>query len=306
MATSMQISGDQNTLPETPEERLFPIRQIAEQTGINPVTLRAWERRYGLVQPERTAKGHRMYREKDLKRIFRIKEWLERGVAVSQVKALLDDQAILPDTAQAVTDAEMPEWSGLVSQSADWLSQGQITRFDQQLNQLTAIYPVQMLNQFFWPPLLNFIYRAGEYQQLVRIQFYAWLRNRTGTRLSHRNMPSATRPVWLLAPVPGQAMDPELCLTALTCADLNIPVLMLDSLPEWSFLHLLEEQKNLTGIVLFTREKLPEFSKSEHQILNSLKSPLYLSGAASVLHQSDSMPWQACTLWSELNFISQE
>ncbi|MBB1488795.1 MerR family transcriptional regulator [Oceanospirillum sp. D5] len=302
----MHTSGNQSTSPETQEKRLFPIRLIAEQTGINPVTLRAWERRYGLIQPERTAKGHRMYREDDLRRIFRIKEWLERGVAVSQVKALLDNQTTSSGTDFAVTDTEMPEWSGLVSQSADWLSQGLITRFDQQLNQLTAIYPVQMLNQFFWPPLLDFIYRAGEYQQLIRIQFYAWLRNRTGIRLSHRNMPSATRPVWLLAPVPGQTMDPELCLTALTCADLNIPVLMLDSLPEWSFLHLLEEQKNLTGIVLFTREKLPEFSKSEHQMLNSLKSPLYLSGAACVLHQGDSMPWQACTSWSELNFISQE
>jgi len=34
------------------------ISQVAEQTGVNPVTLRAWQRRYGLLSPARTAKGH--------------------------------------------------------------------------------------------------------------------------------------------------------------------------------------------------------------------------------------------------------
>ena len=32
-----------------PSETLLPIREIARLTGVNPVTLRAWERRYGLV-----------------------------------------------------------------------------------------------------------------------------------------------------------------------------------------------------------------------------------------------------------------
>lgn len=35
-------------------EELFPIREVARLTGVNPVTLRAWERRYGLIQPMRT------------------------------------------------------------------------------------------------------------------------------------------------------------------------------------------------------------------------------------------------------------
>ncbi|MBF4212988.1 MerR family DNA-binding transcriptional regulator, partial [Pseudomonas donghuensis] len=40
-------------------EELFPIREVARLTGVNPVTLRAWERRYGLIQPTRTESGHR-------------------------------------------------------------------------------------------------------------------------------------------------------------------------------------------------------------------------------------------------------
>ena len=50
-----------STAPGTLErEELFPIREVARLTGVNPVTLRAWERRYGLIQPTRTESGHRL------------------------------------------------------------------------------------------------------------------------------------------------------------------------------------------------------------------------------------------------------
>ena len=38
---------------------LYPIREVSRLTGVNSVTLRAWERRYGLIRPQRTPKGHR-------------------------------------------------------------------------------------------------------------------------------------------------------------------------------------------------------------------------------------------------------
>ena len=67
----------------TGENELFPIREVAHQTGVNPVTLRAWERRYGLIKPLRTAKGHRIYSLKHINKIHTVLAWLERGVAVA-------------------------------------------------------------------------------------------------------------------------------------------------------------------------------------------------------------------------------
>ena len=43
------------------DQELFPIRTVSAETGVNPITLRAWERRYGLVNPRRTDTGHRLY-----------------------------------------------------------------------------------------------------------------------------------------------------------------------------------------------------------------------------------------------------
>ncbi|RMS21284.1 MerR family transcriptional regulator, partial [Pseudomonas coronafaciens pv. garcae] len=78
----------------------LPIREVARQTGVNAVTLRAWERRYGLIVPHRTAKGHRLYSDEHVQRVMKILTWLNRGVSVSQVKGLIDDNAqdALPPT----------------------------------------------------------------------------------------------------------------------------------------------------------------------------------------------------------------
>ncbi|WP_312689357.1 MerR family transcriptional regulator [Kosakonia sp.] len=70
---------------------LYSIGEVAEKCGINPVTLRAWQRRYGLLKPQRSVGGHRQFDDTDIQRIEAIKRWIESGVSVSKVKALLDD-----------------------------------------------------------------------------------------------------------------------------------------------------------------------------------------------------------------------
>ena len=37
------------------------IREVAEQTGLAPGTIRMWEQRYGFPSPRRTASGYRRY-----------------------------------------------------------------------------------------------------------------------------------------------------------------------------------------------------------------------------------------------------
>ena len=71
-------------------EDLFPIREVSRLTGVNPVTLRAWERRYGLIEPTRTESGHRLYSMTEIERVRSIVEWIDRGVSVSKVGEILD------------------------------------------------------------------------------------------------------------------------------------------------------------------------------------------------------------------------
>lgn len=70
-------------------EKIFNIGDVSQQTGVATVTLRAWERRYGLIKPERTPKGHRCYKQANIDEIQQIISWLNRGVAISKVAPLL-------------------------------------------------------------------------------------------------------------------------------------------------------------------------------------------------------------------------
>ena len=76
------------------QEQLFPIREVARLTGVNPVTLRAWEWRYGLIVPTRTESGHRLYSMTDIERVRSILGWIDRGVAVSKIGTLLAGSSI--------------------------------------------------------------------------------------------------------------------------------------------------------------------------------------------------------------------
>lgn len=68
---------------------LFPIRVVSRLTGINPVTIRAWERRYRLVAPERTPGGHRLYSRADVEMLRAASRLVEQGVSISRATRLL-------------------------------------------------------------------------------------------------------------------------------------------------------------------------------------------------------------------------
>lgn len=61
------------------ERAVLRIGELARRTGVAVATLRAWERRYGLLSPERTDGGHRLYSEADVQRVRRMGDLLEAG-----------------------------------------------------------------------------------------------------------------------------------------------------------------------------------------------------------------------------------
>lgn len=66
---------------------LYKIKTIASLTGFNPTLLRAWERRYGLLVPTRTATGHRLYTADDLRVLRRVRNLLDQGRSIGEIVA---------------------------------------------------------------------------------------------------------------------------------------------------------------------------------------------------------------------------
>jgi MerR family transcriptional regulator, light-induced transcriptional regulator len=69
-------------------EPRHPIRVVADRTGVGVETLRAWERRYGAVRPERTPGGQRLYSDADVERLRQLARLVEGGRSIGQVAEL--------------------------------------------------------------------------------------------------------------------------------------------------------------------------------------------------------------------------
>ena len=73
-------------------DALYPIREISRLTGVTPITLRAWERRYDLIEPVRTDSGHRLYTQEHVDFINQAVELTKRGIPISKVKAVISER----------------------------------------------------------------------------------------------------------------------------------------------------------------------------------------------------------------------
>src|SRR3954454_18748344 len=88
------------------------IGELSRRLGVSDHVLRAWERRYGLLRPIRTAGGFRLYSEADLDRVRRMQSYLAQGLSAAQAaRAAVDSEAPRhtgaggPDRHDRLTDA---------------------------------------------------------------------------------------------------------------------------------------------------------------------------------------------------------
>jgi len=66
----------------------FPIQTAAERTGLTPHVIRAWERRYRAIQPERSAGKHRLYSEAEIERLATLNQAVRSGHSIGRIAAL--------------------------------------------------------------------------------------------------------------------------------------------------------------------------------------------------------------------------
>ena len=136
------------------QEELFPIREVARLTGVNPVTLRAWERRYGLIQPTRTDSGHRLYSQVDIESVRSILAWIERGVAVSKVgKILAKSSSIKSASSPVYEEVSASEWGEWQAQLRRAISAFDELRLDRLYGQIFSSYPLPVVFQDILMPL---------------------------------------------------------------------------------------------------------------------------------------------------------
>jgi DNA-binding transcriptional MerR regulator len=71
---------------------IYSIGAVERMLGIPAATVRNWEERYGLVKPERSAGGHRLYTRAQVEQLRFVKERLDRGLQPAEAHRLLGEQ----------------------------------------------------------------------------------------------------------------------------------------------------------------------------------------------------------------------
>jgi MerR family transcriptional regulator, light-induced transcriptional regulator len=131
------------------------IGELAKRTGVSPELLRAWEQRYGLLQPTRTAGGFRLYRAADEARVRRMQGYVSDGLAASQAARL----ARSGDPARRAVASP----ATILDDEATNLAES-LDRLDEQaantaLDRLFAAYTVETVLQ---DVVLAYLHRLGE------------------------------------------------------------------------------------------------------------------------------------------------
>ncbi len=87
---------------------LVTIVEAARRTGVDPTTLRAWERRYGVPRPARTPSGYRLYNARDLRDIAALVSYRASGIAIRQAAFLVARQRTL--AADGASASRVASW----------------------------------------------------------------------------------------------------------------------------------------------------------------------------------------------------
>ena len=129
-------------------EKQLPIRELSARTQINTVTLRAWERRYGLLTPQRTAKGHRLYSEKDVAKVERILDIVTRGVPIRRVKALLQESGV-----EVLQGNKTEEWQDSVAELIAAVESFSLTKVGHLIQKSFSHYPAPICHDRLMNPV---------------------------------------------------------------------------------------------------------------------------------------------------------
>lgn len=235
-------------------EDLYPIREVSRLTGVNPVTLRAWERRYGLLVPHRTPSGHRLYSMADIERVRKVTAWTERGVSVSKVASIIDREVVARDTpriapCQPVAEASssLQEWQARL---IDAVNNTDLARLETVYGQIHSSFPLATVLYDIALPVWK-LFRDNARPDGVSGQWVfldAFLRGRLFQRIGY---PRPGLPRVFLVAMPGSSLEFEILSSAALIADADANVTYIPAMPSYAELTAMIERSDCDLLALY-------------------------------------------------------
>ncbi|CCN33259.1 hypothetical protein VINI7043_15155 [Vibrio nigripulchritudo ATCC 27043] len=254
----------------------FAIREVSEMTGIKPVTLRAWQRRYGLIQPKRTEKGHRLFSEKDIDLIREIQGWLNKGVPIGKVKELIKNGA---QSSQAqVIDESLHEVEQLLQAIAEMDS----GKGDKILSGLFKEYPTQHVVDKVIHPVQEALESVKATQRSLQVSLFQSLLITVSNRIiESENKVAANKKALLVSFDSAGSVDTR--IHALLLSDSGNRVTMLEGVEDISGLSEMLDPGKVSQVYFHCSKNIG--AKVAGDIKEFVESKFYEVGYSPLIHQ---------------------
>jgi DNA-binding transcriptional MerR regulator/methylmalonyl-CoA mutase cobalamin-binding subunit len=280
-------------------QEVYPIRTVSTLTGVNPITLRAWERRYGLVRPTRTATGHRVYTRADIDTVHRVLALMEEGVAIGHMREALSVVALsIPETSEA------GPWTQARAHMVAAIAQFDEARLEVLYNDLLALHTIERVTYSLLLPLLAELgERWTEHPGGIAEEhfFGVFLRNKIGARLHHRSR-IAQGPKLLAACLPGEHHEIGLLLFALAAHEHGYRVVLFGANMPLAQLSYAARRAQAQGIVLSgsIEPGAKLFAEELPTLVRDAAIPVIVGGQTSVRHRDELIAAGATPLGTDI------
>ncbi len=276
------------------DEGIYPIRTVSEVSGVNSITLRAWERRYALFKPKRTAKGHRLYSDKDIQRVHRVLELLAKGISIGRVaKALKEEQtttnfsSLLSTEAGSTCAKELTnaQWKNHQDTLLAKINTYTVLPLEIFHHELLSLYDIETVsNNLIRPVLEKLSNRAKQLQSLSGdYHFYRiFLTHRIGGLFLKSSIQNFGKKILLMG-VNDEQHEIELLLFSMSLLSHGYQVVILGCDLPFDAIPMALRASNAEGLLLYSDTNTTnKVTTSEFQTLvSSLNTPVFITGQYS-------------------------
>jgi MerR family transcriptional regulator, light-induced transcriptional regulator len=198
---------------------MYSIKAVSQATGLTVETLRAWERRYAVVVPERDDMGRRVYRAEDVLRLRRLREATERGHPISRLVQLDEPSlaSLLQEPEQRPPSAVASTFVERVLEAAGRYSSAEC---EQALTLAISLLPPSRLIEEVLGPLLHEVgdrWHGGRFSIAQERLVSSTVRKHLGLIVDTYDR-TARRQSIVFATLPGERHELGLLMSALVCA----------------------------------------------------------------------------------------
>jgi len=264
----------------------YPIRAISELTGVPTTTLRAWERRYGLLKPSRTAKGHRLYSGEDIDLVKEIVKLLKSNHTISEAIRIIRNPELT-----AISNAEVEgHWAVYQQRLLKSIENFNEQNLDATYNEALSIYPIDMVTQQVIVPVLHVLGERWQERETGIAEehfFSAFLRNKLGARLHHESHRSRGNKI-LVSCLPGEYHELGILLFCIAAISHGYQILYLGTNLPPAQLSKVVERTNVAAVLLSgTRTDLwgDDIEVELKKNIKSMNIPFMFGGELSEAHK---------------------